>query len=1043
MPNEDAIDVIAAAIADGAAVDWDALEANARSPEQRATIRQFRTLQHLAHLYRPGPDHDSDPSFLTVTPASVQRAAAAGNSPPTGDRGMDRWHHLHLIEKIGEGTFGEVFRAWDSRLDRTVALKLLRARDASDLDVTPTIIDEGRLLAKVRHPNVATVYDADRIDGRVGIWMEFVEGRTLASLVRADGAIGAPEATLIGIELCRALTAVHEAGLIHRDIKAQNVMRETGGRVVLMDFGLGREADPSGGATDSGVTGTPLYVAPEIFRGEPATVQSDIYSLGVLLYHLVTGSYPVSGRSVNAVRRAHQRGDRQVLRLVRPDLPTAFSAVVERATSTAPAQRYESARALEQALSLTLPVSPVPIPDAGPTDGGEKPLRPLRDVRSRTRVVAGLGIVTLAFLGYTLWRSATPAGPVLPFDARDWVLVAAFDNRTGEPVLDRTVEYALERELANSPFLNVVPEERVDDLLRLMQQPASRVLTAGLARELCLRDGNIRALITGRAEKVGTTYMFSAHIVDPVDGRTVASVSEDADALSRAFPAVRRLADQVRRLLGESRASMQSDAAQLEHVTTPSLKALELYSEAVRAQDGGDAAVSEQLTRSAIAEDPAFASAHAWLGWLLVSLGRADEAIREVERAVELADTATPREQLFIRAADHEVRYYAWLQTRAEGGPERTRRSTGIERQRTEAIAAYEAFLRVYPDDYRAANTLAQLYGTMARTEDILRMAAKAARLRPANLFANFQAAWNYVVYTGDLAAASPFLARARALVTPETPAWHRQWLEFESIFEDWLNGDLARVVDRLDQIVSTQRDPLFLSWAVRFNVALGRLAAAEDACRLKPGPDRPSAAAFDRALIAYSRNDRSSARTWARQLRQQKGQHPMEDVWLLAQVGLQEQAEAIVRDWESTGEDLESPGFLTEKATVLLARGDTGEAIVKLRHAPGGAFGLIGADTLATALEREGNLAGASAILEEATRERSRLYGGPIGFPLVMWVRLRAHLLRLYRRSDRSAEAAAIEAELRQLLAFADPDYNADADPSPNLGVAVVGRVR
>ena len=170
---------------------------------------------------------------------------------------------------------------------------------------------EGRLQARVRHPGVITIYGADRIDGRVGLWMEIIEGRTLEQELDADGPFKATEAAKIGIELCRALGAVHEEGLLHRDVKAQNVMRDEKGRLVLGDFGTGRGAvDRDGREADSAhdVAGTPLYFAPEIFRREPGTAQSDLYSLGVLLYHLVTGSFPVRGCSVRQLRDSHDLG---------------------------------------------------------------------------------------------------------------------------------------------------------------------------------------------------------------------------------------------------------------------------------------------------------------------------------------------------------------------------------------------------------------------------------------------------------------------------------------------------------------------------------------------------------------------------------------------------------------------------------------------------------------------------------------------------------------------------------------------------------------
>jgi len=205
---------------------------------------------------------------------------------------------------------------------------------------------EGRLLARVRHPNVVTVHGAELMDGRVGLITEFVDGRTLAELVRAEGPLPLGEAIRIGVDLCRALSAVHDAGLLHRDIKPQNVMRQRDGRIVLMDFGAGHHGD----ASDQALAGTPLFLAPEVLAGTPATVRTDVYSVGVLLYHLMTGSYPVTGRSLADIRDAHAQGRRTSLRDLRPDAPDVFIDVVERALAADPNGRFQNAGEFETAL---------------------------------------------------------------------------------------------------------------------------------------------------------------------------------------------------------------------------------------------------------------------------------------------------------------------------------------------------------------------------------------------------------------------------------------------------------------------------------------------------------------------------------------------------------------------------------------------------------------------------------------------------------------------------------------------------------------------
>ena len=280
---------------------------------------------------------------------------------------LEHWGRLEILERIGRGSFGEVYRAWDSKLDREVAVKLLRAggeqpasseNTSSGLPTSSvgggqpaetTVLKEARLLARVRHPNVVTVFDADEIEGRVGLWMEFIHGRNLEQILGERKKFDDREVTQIGIELCRALSAVHDAGLLHRDIKAQNLMQAVDGRLVLMDFGTGRELEETP-ASNVDAAGTPLYLAPEIFDGAQATVRSDIYSAGVVLFHLLTGAYPVRGATVKEVGEAHARGERLDLAARAPGVNRALAAAISRAIEADPSKRFESARDMLAAL---------------------------------------------------------------------------------------------------------------------------------------------------------------------------------------------------------------------------------------------------------------------------------------------------------------------------------------------------------------------------------------------------------------------------------------------------------------------------------------------------------------------------------------------------------------------------------------------------------------------------------------------------------------------------------------------------------------------
>ena len=331
--------------ASGGDTSWQGLESELLSLTKSAFRQELQLIAGMAALHR----NLAGPASAEPTEAS---AGAAGAAAPVEE--PSRWGHLELRQKVGEGGFGAVHKAYDPHLAREVAVKLVKHSAGVLGPRSAELMREGRLLARVRHPNVVTVYGADFFDGTLGIWMEYVEGRSLAEIVGTLGAYSAREAIMVGIDIVRALAAVHGAGLIHGDIKAQNVMRESGGRTVLMDFGAGRDLKTASDDLAIALVGTPLYMAPELFDAKQGSVQSDIYSVGVLLDYLVSGTFPIDGRTLSDVRAAHKAGRRRMLRDARPDCPLAFIRVVERAMAERPDDRYASAGAMESALTSAL-----------------------------------------------------------------------------------------------------------------------------------------------------------------------------------------------------------------------------------------------------------------------------------------------------------------------------------------------------------------------------------------------------------------------------------------------------------------------------------------------------------------------------------------------------------------------------------------------------------------------------------------------------------------------------------------------------------------
>ncbi len=318
---------VASSIAEGIPVDWEHLTADADG-STTAVFDELRVLERVSRMSQPVPD---------------------------------TWGSFAILGEIGHGAYGTVYRALDSTLNLEVALKVIRQRGPLRPRDPDRALNEARLLAQLNHQNVVRVFKAERQGQDVGVAMELLHGRTFDELVIHQGPLNAREAMLVGVDICCGLAAVHGARLVHGDVKAQNVMRAAGGRTVLMDFGAGYDVKTDDAASRR-FAGTPLYLAPEVFAGNDRTPVSDIYSVGVLLFYLATGHFPVEGSSGTEVRRKHEAGGpRRLLRDVRADLPDTFIHVVERATAERPGERYQTAGELEAALNHALRhVDPAP-----------------------------------------------------------------------------------------------------------------------------------------------------------------------------------------------------------------------------------------------------------------------------------------------------------------------------------------------------------------------------------------------------------------------------------------------------------------------------------------------------------------------------------------------------------------------------------------------------------------------------------------------------------------------------------------------------------
>lgn len=378
---------LGALVSDGRDVDWENAAAQSADPEQQRLVEQLRRIAAIVDAHR------------TVSASAPDRGPEAGAEPappPT------QWRHLLLFERIGSGAFGSVHRGWDPLLDREVAVKLLSRIPTGH--ASP--LDEARHLARVRHPNVVMVHGADEDGQQAGIWMEYIDGLTLAEIVHERGPMSPREVTGIGADLCSALSAIHAAGLVHRDVKAQNVMREVGGRIVLMDFSGAHAV--RGDAGPAVLSGTPLYMAPELFAGAAPCPATDVYSLGVLLFFLLTARLPVDAATAADVRQAHANGERRRLRDARADVPDGLVHVVERATAADPAERFRTAGELEHALAAAAGSATVVVP-AGDTGRRRRP-RPAWPAVAAL-LAAGVLAAVAAMAAVERWTSAPAARP--------------------------------------------------------------------------------------------------------------------------------------------------------------------------------------------------------------------------------------------------------------------------------------------------------------------------------------------------------------------------------------------------------------------------------------------------------------------------------------------------------------------------------------------------------------------------------------------------------------------------------------------------------
>ena len=683
----DAIQRALDALTDDQPCDWDAVESASATDEGRETIRQLRLVARIARTHQ--------------TESTNDRLADSAEPP-------FQWGPLRVVALVGRGTYGDVYRAYDPRLDRPVALKLLRYPDKDRAVIESTAIEEGRLLARVRHPNVVTVHGAERVDARVGVWMEFVDGPTLEQELATRGPFSADELVAVGTALCGALNAVHRAGLLHRDLKAQNVMRDADGRLVLTDFGTGRELLDDGSRHE--LVGTPVYLAPKFSMAGRRRSAVTFIAWACCSITSRPDPFRFARRQSMAYAMRTVAAFVQAVRDARPDLPRDLAFIIDRATASDEHARFESAAAFELAIRSV------------------DRARARRTARLRWWAAAA-AVVLAATAGFGWKLASTARAPV----AQRWILVSAFENHSGDARLDRVLEVAFERELAQSRALAVVPQERIADTLRLMKRPPGDATDAATAREICLRDGEIPMLVAGRIDRVGTKYALNVVVNDSRTGASIVRAGVDVDNLDAVLDSVRTLAGRIRAAVGEERRQIDADV-RLERVTTGSLEALQAYTRGVALVNERQWDAAELPLREAIRIDSTFASALIMLAHCVHNqLRPKDEYLPLAARAFQLAEGLPSRERYFIIGS-----YY------------------GVLGDHARAIPAYEALVREHPNDFWGVNNLVISYHETGRYRDEIPLLSRRAALRPNDATSLFETASLFIICAGDRAVRPP-----------------------------------------------------------------------------------------------------------------------------------------------------------------------------------------------------------------------------------------------------------------------------------------------